>query len=130
MKHLFPLILAASLCLSAAPIASEAPAKGAIHTIGVDDFAQLIQQSHICLLDVRTAKEYADDHIPNATLIDISQPDFLPKTTHLPDTIAIYCRSGKRSLKAAQLLAPRGHTLYNLEGGILAWQKAGKPTVK
>ena len=42
--------------------------------------------------------------------------------------VAVYCRGGRRSLAAAEQFAAQGCKVYNLDGGILAWQKAGKPT--
>ncbi len=45
--------------------------------------------------------------------------------------VLVYCRSGRRSTAAAEVLAKLGFdVIRNLEGGIIAWQKAGKPVVK
>ena len=54
--------------------------------------------------------------------------DFAERIKDIKGTVAVYCRGGRRSLKAAEQLAKQGCTVYNLDGGILAWQKAGKPT--
>jgi rhodanese-related sulfurtransferase len=47
----------------------------------------------------------------------------------LPDskTIAVYCRSGRRSASAANRLAAEGYKCVNLKGGIIAWKEAGMP---
>ena len=45
-------------------------------------------------------------------------------------TIAVYCRSGRRSKAAAEFLVKQGYNVIELEGGIMAWQKAGKPVEK
>ena len=42
----------------------------------------------------------------------------------------VYCRSGRRSLLAGEMLAKDGFTVVDLDGGILAWIKAGLPVVK
>ena len=42
-------------------------------------------------------------------------------------TIAVYCRSGKRSLKAARILANEGYEVVNLRGGWLEWTEKCKP---
>ena len=102
----------------------------AIKTVGVADFAKTIEQKHVRLIDVRTAKEYAEGHIAGAELIDVRAADFAKRTIGIKGTVAVFCRSGKRSLMAAELLAKQGCTVYNLDGGILAWQKAGKPITK
>jgi len=65
--------------------------------------------------------------------IDQSQSDFVEKSTaQLPrdKKIAVYCRSGRRSANAANRLAAVGYQCVNLKGGIIAWQKAGRPVKK
>ena len=99
-----------------------------IKTVGVDEFAKIIAQKEVRLIDVRTPKEYAEGHIMGAERIDVKAADFAERIKGITGTVAVYCRSGKRSLMAAEQLAKQGCTVYNLDGGILAWQKAGKPT--
>jgi rhodanese-related sulfurtransferase len=75
------------------------------------------------ILDVRTAEEYAEAHIPGAILLpneDIG--DARPAELPVLDTeILIYCRSGNRSAQAAEKLAKLGYTnLYDF-GGINDW---------
>jgi phage shock protein E len=44
--------------------------------------------------------------------------------------IVLYCRTGRMSVTAAKALADAGYTnLYDLEGGMRAWEAAGKPLV-
>lgn len=95
----------------------------------VEDFSRLADSSGVQILDVRTAEEFAEGHLPNAINIDVKQSSFkedalkqLDKSRH----IAVYCRSGRRSVTAANILVQNGFQVTNLEGGILAWQKAGK----
>ena len=98
----------------------------------VDRFAECITDNNVVLLDVRTESEFKNGHIQNALNIDIKQSGFVEKAKAvLPadKTIAVYCRSGKRSALAAVQLASEGYKVVNLEGGILAWKEAGKPVV-
>ena len=44
--------------------------------------------------------------------------------------VAVYCRSGRRSADAAQLLAEEGYKVIDLDGGIIEWEKRGKKTCK
>ena len=74
------------------------------------------------LIDVREDYEYEagninGEHIPMGEI-----PDNLDKiATNKP--VIIHCRSGKRSASVIQYLEAQGFSdLYNLEGGILAWQ--------
>ena len=99
-----------------------------INSVDVDEFAMIIAQKNVRLIDVRTPKEFAEGHIMGAEMIDVKIADFAERIKDITDTVAVYCRSGKRSLMAAEQLIKQGCTVYNLDGGILAWQKAGKPT--
>lgn len=99
----------------------------------VKEFAELISDSSVIILDVRTADEYAEGHIRGAILIDQNKNDFVELVkAKLPTEkiIAIYCRSGRRSANAASLLAKEGYKLVNLKGGILAWIKENQPVTK
>ena len=95
----------------------------------VAEFAKLTDEPNVVVLDVRTAEEYAEGHIVGALNIDQGQGDFMEKAkAQLPSdkTIAVYCRSGRRSASAASRLAAEGYTCVNLKGGIVAWKEAGK----
>jgi rhodanese-related sulfurtransferase len=110
----------------------------------VKEFAELIADSIAChtqtfrsenvvILDVRKADEFAEGHIKGAILIDQFQSDFMEQAkAKLPKdkTIAIYCRSGRRSANAAGKLADVGYKCVNLKGGILAWKEANMPVTK
>ena len=99
----------------------------------VQGFAELIADTNVVVLDVRTAAEFAEGHIQRAILIDQGQRDFVEKAkAALPTdkTIAVYCRSGRRSASAAGRLADVGYKCVNLKGGIIAWQEANMPVTK
>ena len=99
----------------------------------VKEFAELIADSNVVILDVRKDNEFAEGHIKGAVLIDQFQSDFVEQAkAKLPKdkTIAIYCRSGRRSSNAAGKLADIGYKCVNLKGGILAWKEANMPVIK
>jgi len=98
----------------------------------VKEFAELIADSNVVILDVRKADEFAEGHIKGAVLIDQFQNDFVEQAqAKLPKDkiIAIYCRSGRRSASAAGKMADIGFKCVNLKGGILAWKDANMPVV-
>lgn len=98
----------------------------------VNGFATQIADPDVVLLDVRTAKEFGEGHLQKALNIDVTQDGFVEKAkSALPanKTIAVYCRSGKRSALAAGGLTKEGYKVVNLKGGIIAWKEAGKPVV-
>lgn len=126
MKTLFATIILAGLlsCQSSKP---------GFRSVSVDDFQHLIADSSVIRLDVRTAKEFDEGHIPNAVNIDVLQSDFLQKAlSSLPRkrTIAVNCRSGKRSKKAAELLAKKGYKVIELDAGFNGWIEEGKEVTK
>ena len=101
-----------------------------VKSVGVEEFAKIMAHKDVRLIDVRTPKEYAEGHLEGAENIDVKAADFAEHIRDIKGTVAVYCRSGKRSLLAAEQLAKQGCTVYNLDGGILAWQKTDMPTTK
>ena len=96
----------------------------------VQGFAELIADTNVVVVDVRSAAEFAEGHIKGAILIDQGQSDFVEKakaTLPIDKKIAVYCRSGRRSANAAGKLADVGYQCVNLKGGIMAWKEAGMP---
>ena len=91
------------------------------------DLEALREQQDITLIDVRTDAEVARGIIKGARHIPLFS---LPQhAAALADagSIVIYCQSGGRSAQACSYLAQQGFAdLYNLSGGILAWQRDGK----
>ena len=120
-------------CLFAALGLTTACGQQNFENMEVKEFAELIADSNVVILDVRKADEFAEGHIKRAILIDQFQDDFVEQAkAKLPidKTIAIYCRSGRRSANAASKLADIGYKCVNLKGGILSWKEAGMPVTK
>lgn len=120
-------------CLLAVLGLTSACGQGNFENTDVKGFAELIADSSVVILDVRTDAEFAEGHIQGAILIDQNQSDFVEKAkAALPidKRIAIYCRSGRRSANAAGKLGDIGYKCVNLKGGIIAWKEAGKPVTK
>jgi rhodanese-related sulfurtransferase len=91
-----------------------------------------LQNRGALLLDVREPDEYAQGHAPGSTLIPLGQLEqrLSEITSYKNKPVAVICRSGRRSAQAAKLLDQAGFsTVSNVEGGMLAWQKAGLPVV-
>ena len=103
-----------------------------IKSVDADEFEKTISRDGVQLLDVRTEAEFSEGHIASDKVknIDYRQPDFIEQADGELDKgrpVAVYCRSGRRSMDAARLLAKRGFEVINLKGGILEWQERGKP---
>lgn len=106
-------------------ISCQSQTSESIKTIEVKAFAKEIKSSKkLQLLDVRTPTEYTEGHIDNALNIDWQGSHFEHEVQKLDKNKAVYvyCRSGKRSLKASEKLAELGFKkIYNLDGGFLQW---------
>ena len=98
-------------------------------TLNADDFNAKIQ-SGVTLLDVRTPEEYSTGHIESSMNVDFKNPSFEENILMFDKskTYAVYCASGVRSGKAAELMREKGFTsVYTLEGGIKTWNEKGLP---
>ena len=95
-------------------------------SVDIDEFKTEISKSDVQLVDVRTAKEYSEGHIPGAMNIDVNAPDFEEKIMVLDkkENVAIYCRSGRRSKLAANKLTAAGFKVIELNTGFLSWDGA------
>ena len=85
---------------------------------------ELAEQSDIVYLDVRTTKEIAAGSIDGAEHVDVMASGFSTKIEKLDKskTYVVYCRSGRRSANACNIMSKKGFdNLYNLSGGYLAW---------
>ena len=94
---------------------------------------QLINHKNALILDVREQSEFAAGHVLNSKLIPLGKlrerMGELEKYRDKP--VVVVCRSGQRSASACALLGKQGFTqVFNLNGGIIAWQKASLPLEK
>ncbi len=91
-----------------------------------EEFAKVITDKTVQLVDVRTPDEFNEVHIPGAVNIDVKNSDFPVEAEKLDKErpVAVYCRSGARSKIAAKILADKGYKVYDLDKGIMNWDGA------
>ena len=85
--------------------------------------AMMEKETDYIILDVRTAEEFAQKHIPGAINIP-NETIGSEELAELPDKnqlILVYCRSGNRSKQASEKLAALGYTKIYEFGGINDW---------
>lgn len=126
MKTLF-----ADICLVFTALFSCQQKESSFKSVSVDEFAALIANPEVQLLDVRTVAEYSEGHIPNSININVLDDAFetvADSTLQKDKPVAVYCRSGKRSKKAASILSKKGYTIYDLDKGFMGWEEAGRET--
>lgn len=93
-----------------------------------DAHAKLGSNGHV-LLDVRTHEEVREVHVPGSLHIPLDRLESEAPMLETYTSIHVMCRSGGRSLMAANLLHNLGMThAENVAGGITAWQAENLPT--
>jgi len=91
-----------------------------------------MSQPSITLIDMRTAGEYKAGHLEKAMNINVNSETFETECSKLDKskTVLVYCLSGKRSQRGAEILRKKGYRVLELSGGIEAWREEGLPVVK
>jgi rhodanese-related sulfurtransferase len=96
--------------------------------IDIDEFARR-REAGAPVIDVREPDEYREAHVAGAALIPLSTvPDRLDDVPE--GDLLVICRSGARSMRAAEFLATKGVSATNVAGGTLAWIESGRPVVE
>ena len=101
-----------------------------IVSVSAVEFKKAIKADSVQLLDVRSPQEFAEGHIAGAVNINVQSDDFRQRADmelSKDSTIFVYCRSGRRSMDAAETLTELGYKVVNLKGGIIEWNEAGLP---
>ena len=91
--------------------------------------SKFIGNEQIQIVDVRTVAEYSEGHIPGSLNINVLNESFSANADELlnpEQTIAVYCKSGRRSRNAAKILVKKGFKVYNLDKGFDNWKELGK----
>lgn len=104
-----------------------------VDSISPKDAAAMITVEKAIIVDVREDKEWREQHISGAIHIPLGQVESrLAELAQYKDSMVItQCRSGRRSAQAAGILRAAGFSkIYNLAGGIIAWEKDGLQTLK
>jgi rhodanese-related sulfurtransferase len=97
--------------------------------IDIEEFARR-RDAGAPVIDVREADEYAAGHVPGATLISLATvPD---RAGEIPTEgeVLIICKSGGRSMRAAEFLSAQGVSAVNVAGGTMAWIESGRPVAE
>lgn len=108
--------------------------KVAYKNLSSSQFEELIKNPNVQLVDVRTLAEHMEGHIPGSLNINVKDKDGFPTAVdellNKEKEVAVYCRSGRRSRTAAEMLVKKGFKVYNLDKGILNWMEEGREVEK
>ena len=120
------------LAMSIVSLAPTFAVAAEVKTVDVRQGKAMKEQGAV-LLDVREPYEYDEAHVAGSVLVPLGQLKArLQEIRALGSKpIAIICRSGRRSSLAAELLTQAGWTdVYNVQGGMIAWEGAALPVVR
>ena len=101
--------------------------------VDVERARQLIAEKKVIVLDIRTPQEFAAGHIAGATNIDFRASNFEKSIAALDNKkpYLLHCASGNRSTQALPVFEKLDFkSVYHLDGGIKAWEKAKLPVDK
>jgi phage shock protein E len=135
-----PVVLVFALAVSAGCTGTQTSAGNATMgytDLSVEEFKQMVDQyqgrpGEATILDVRTPSEFERERLRDAVNLDVSAGVFSDRVARLDrgKTYLVYCQSGTRSVRAAQIMSGLGFTkVYNMRGGIAKWKDAGYPVV-
>ena len=120
MKKIIPFLMAL-LLLAGCGAQSEESTYRQVNAEEADTMME--EESGYIILDVRTAQEYSEKHIPGAINIpnETIGTEDIPELPDKEQLILVYCRSGNRSKQAAEKLVKLGYTNIVELGGINDW---------
>ncbi|HDR67709.1 MAG TPA: hypothetical protein ENN61_01535, partial [Bacteroidaceae bacterium] len=113
-------------------LANVSAQQGKITQLSSPELSEVLVNNKATLIDVRTRGEYANGHITGAGQLNYYALVFKKKLLLLlkDRPLYLYCNTGYRSQKAAEILAKNGYTnVYNLEHGIMEWDLYDMPVV-
>jgi len=124
-------VLTAAAAGTVAVVASQSVSeRGPLVTVSVQDMATGLAEGAL-VLDVREPFEYADAHVEGTVLVPLATVAARAGEFPKDEPVFVFCRSGNRSLVAAQALVDAGFVdVRNVDGGIIAWHAAGLPLVR
>lgn len=120
MKRIIPILMALLLLSGCATQSAEKTYRQITMEKAV---TMMEEETGYTILDVRTAQEYSEKHIPGAINIaneSIGTED-IPELPDKDQLILVYCRSGNRSKQASEKLVKLGYTNIVEIGGINSW---------
>ena len=99
------------ICMFAvAMVACKGKSNDDFKNVSADEFEGFIGNEQIQIVDVRTVAEYSEGHIPGSLNINVLDESFSANADELlnpEQTIAVYCKSGRRSRNAAKILVKK-----------------------
>ena len=131
-RPLFWVVVIAAIAVVAVLLVLNRPQAGAsaLTTVSVQQLREAAQSGAL-VLDVREPFEYAEGHVEGSLLVPLATVAARSGEFPKDEPVYVFCRTGNRSLQAAQTLVAAGFTdVRNVEGGIVAWTAARLPVAR
>jgi rhodanese-related sulfurtransferase len=123
------IVLGVVLAIVAVAFPRTATASG-LTTVSVEDLHAAVGAGAL-VLDVREPHEYAEGHVEGSVLVPLATVAARAGEFDPTAPVYVFCRSGNRSLAAAQTLVAAGYRdVRNVAGGMIAWAAAGLPIAR
>lgn len=105
---------------------------GKVRDVTPTEATRLINHENAVLVDIRNDKDYREGHVVNAVHVTADKNEAVGKLEKYHGRpLIVCCRSGNQSRSLSAVLSKKGFTaVYNLKGGLHAWQQAGLPLSK
>lgn len=120
-------------CHAAEPHSSPPETDTGIRHVDPAAARRLIDEKQVVVLDIRTPEEFKAGHLAGATNLNFGATDFAQQLDRLDKDRAylVHCASGRRSTASLETFKKlKFKSVAHLDGGMSAWEKAGKPVVK
>jgi rhodanese-related sulfurtransferase len=99
-----------------------------VSEIDVEELARRLDAGAV-LIDVRNPDEYTSAHVPGAVLLPLGELPYRTEEVPAGVQVLLICRTGARSLVAAEFLSEHGIDAVNVAGGTKAWVESGRVAV-
>jgi rhodanese-related sulfurtransferase len=104
---------------------------GKVKDVAPAEATRLINHENAVMVDMRIDKDYREGHIVNAVHVADENEAVVRLEKFRDRPVIICCRTGNQSLRLCMQLSKHGFaSVYNLKGGLHAWQQAGLPLSK
>jgi rhodanese-related sulfurtransferase len=116
-----------------AALPSKESTENSVQLVDVTEAKQLIAAGQLIILDVRTPEEFITGHIAGAKNLNFYDGDFRANLQQLDkgESYLVHCKSGRRSAQAGTIMKQLGFkSVYDLAGGISAWEQANQEIIK
>ena len=124
MKKYFLINIIVLFILSACGLSEESSETKDYQDVTVEEARNLIKDSKVKVIDVRTKEEFAQGHIPDAVLIPLQELEERLLELNKDEHYLIVCRSGNRSAQASTILVEHDFNhIDNMLGGMIEWNK-------